>query len=615
MKMHRRPIAMLLAGFLFFSCVPAYAVTSMEKDNNYAAAILQLETYLESAGNSSAELAGVHASFDALGGYEQSRFLSYYTSVLMKIADEEYDYELYMFLDMLERNQSFNAYLKETLKGSSIGSVEELKAYAHGREYEHDGANSEAIACYGECLNYFDASARYFSLQQDKDQAVYNEAAAMLSRGDLAGAYFKFSEILRYKDSKERRDSIVSLLGYTPSSSTDNLEAVTGLKAAEIKETEITISWQKSRHASSYDVYYKKHSSDRWISAGSVDKTAKTFPGLEQGTSYDFKVVAALGGLKTDGTVLLNQRTGSVTPPPRSTPAPSPKPTKSPKPSPSPTLKPTIGSDFYTNKIACGYNTTFGLTTKGIVSSVGNNKNGRRDTSSWPVVIAVKAGVRHCVGLLSNGTVVTSGENGSGQRNTDNWDNIIAISAGDKYTLGLKRNGTVVSTGCNDYGQCNTGSWTNVTAIAAGGEHAVGLRSDGTVVAVGRNHHGQCNTQGWTNIIAIAAGEMHTLGLKADGSVVAVGYTGNGRCDTTQWKNVVAIAAGNAHSIALRSDGTVVAQGMNTDGRCNTSSWYNVVAVAGGGLNTMALKSDGTVLVIGNNEEGQCNVSGWNLLK
>ena len=116
--------------------------------------------------------------------------------------------------------------MKESLKGSSIGSAEELKAYAHGREYEHDGANTEAISCYGECLNYFDASARFFSLQQDKDQSIYNEAAAMLNRGDLAGAYFKFSEILRYKDSKERRDSIVNLLGYTPSSPTDYLEAV-----------------------------------------------------------------------------------------------------------------------------------------------------------------------------------------------------------------------------------------------------------------------------------------------------------------------------------------------------------------------------------------------------
>ena len=328
MKTYDGIIAMLLAGVLFLSCVPAHAMTTTEKENNYNAAILQLETYLESAGNSSAELAGVRAAFDALGGYEQSRFLSYYTSVLMKIADEEYDYELYMFLDMLERNQSFNAYLKETLKGSSIGSVEELKSYTHGRVYEHDGANSEAIACYGECLNYFDASARYFLLQQDKDQSVYDEAAAMLNRGDLAGAYFKFSENLRYKDSKERRDSIANLLGYAPSSPTDNLEAVTGLKAAETKETKITISWQKSRHASSYTVYYKQHSNNEWISAGTVSETKKTITGLKAETAYDFQVIAVSGQVKTKEALLQSVETVSTASTPL--PTPSPKSTANP---------------------------------------------------------------------------------------------------------------------------------------------------------------------------------------------------------------------------------------------------------------------------------------------
>ena len=339
MRIGYRLIALLLIGILFLSIVPAYAITSAEKEKKYSAAILQLEVYLQSAGNSSAELFGIRSSFDSLGGYEQSRFLGYYTSVLMKIADEEYDYELYMFLDMLERNQSFNAYLKESLKGSSIGSVEELKAYAHGREYEHDGANSEAINCYSECLNYFDASARYFKLQREKDQSIYDEAAAMLNRGDLAGAYFKFSDILRFKDSKGRRDSIVSLLGYTPSSPTDNLMPVTGLKVTSTGISSITLLWNKSNHATGYEVYYKKYNANNWINAGSEKNTTKTITGLEQGMSYDFKVIATIGVIKADSEVLPNQKTLTITPTPLVTATPVPKQTATP--SPKPTLVPT----------------------------------------------------------------------------------------------------------------------------------------------------------------------------------------------------------------------------------------------------------------------------------
>ena len=72
MKTYRRFIAMLLAGVLFLSCVPAYAMTSAEKENKYAAAIMELETNLESSGNSSADLAGIESTFRELGGYGSS---------------------------------------------------------------------------------------------------------------------------------------------------------------------------------------------------------------------------------------------------------------------------------------------------------------------------------------------------------------------------------------------------------------------------------------------------------------------------------------------------------------------------------------------------------------
>ena len=326
MKTYRRFIAMLLAGVLLFSCVPAHALTSTEKENKYAAAITELETYLETSGNSSADLAGIESTFQELGGYEQSRFLRYYVSVLMKIADEEYDGELNIILDMMDANQDFQKYLEETLKSSSIGSVEKLKIYAAARRLEHEGNVEAAIEEYMKCLSFFGADERYKSLLQSQYQIGYEKARELLKKNDYAGAYYQFDAVSSHSDSRQWMDSIVRQLGYTPSSPTDNLAPVDGLKAKNIGRTEITLSWNKANRAVSYEVYYKKGSGNDWINAGSINGTIKTLSGLEEGTSYDFKVIAVAGSIKAEETVLSNQKTASVTPTPKPTPTPTPTP-------------------------------------------------------------------------------------------------------------------------------------------------------------------------------------------------------------------------------------------------------------------------------------------------
>ena len=330
MKTYRRFIAMLLAGILLFSCVPAHAITNAEKDGYYSAALEELETYLENSGNSSADLAGIESTFRELGGYEQSRFLRYYVAVLMKIADESYDYELYTFLDILETNAGFKKYLEEDLKGSAIGTVEELKIYAAAREEEAKGNIDAAMSHYKTCSGFFDSSEHYLELRQNVDQAEYEKALELLRNGDMAGAYYCFLSVSPYEDSDIMIQSIQNQLGYTPSSPTDNLAPVAGLKATNIGRTEITLSWNHSNRAACYEVYYKKNNSSNWSDAGSVNGTTKTITGLEEGTGYDFKVLAAAGRVKAAETFLTNQKTASATPTPKPTPKPTPTPTPTP---------------------------------------------------------------------------------------------------------------------------------------------------------------------------------------------------------------------------------------------------------------------------------------------
>lgn len=98
---------------------------------------MDLETYLESFGQSNISLAGIEEVFGQLGGFEQSRSLMYYVQVLEKLENNDYSFNLSLLLDMLDNSDAFKAYLGDSLKGSAIDSVESLKHYAAGREYEH----------------------------------------------------------------------------------------------------------------------------------------------------------------------------------------------------------------------------------------------------------------------------------------------------------------------------------------------------------------------------------------------------------------------------------------------------------------------------------------------
>ena len=279
------------------------ATTTEEKSRQYQAAISELEAYLESYGNEG-NLYGIQSVFESLGGFEKSKWLYYYTTVLVKLSEETYDFDLLSALELMDSDQRFQDYLNDALRGSPLCSVEELKTYAEGREKENNADPEGAMDCYKNCMSYFDASERYKELRGNKYQHIYDQAMEMQNAGDLAGAYFLFSEIAPFEQSEDRKTVIEKLLGYTPESPTDNLLPVTEALVTSVQQTEVVLSWSASKHAKIYEVQYKQGGTDNWTSLGETDSTTYTVSGLAANTTYDFRIIAAIGKIRAEGAIV-----------------------------------------------------------------------------------------------------------------------------------------------------------------------------------------------------------------------------------------------------------------------------------------------------------------------
>ena len=92
-------LIVLILSLVTFSA--AHAQTTMEKDEIYNAAVLQLETYLEERHEESGKLQLILAAFEDLKGYNMSRQFSHYVTVLLKVANHEFDWELKIELESL----------------------------------------------------------------------------------------------------------------------------------------------------------------------------------------------------------------------------------------------------------------------------------------------------------------------------------------------------------------------------------------------------------------------------------------------------------------------------------------------------------------------------------
>ena len=311
-------ITVILSLLLVFTiAAPAYAaMTTEEKDERYRTAVLELEAYLESFGTSETSLEGIEAVFKSLGGYMQSRPLMYYTQVLKKLEADDYGFDLYSLLTLLEQNERFGEYLEETMKDSSIMPVRYLSDYTAGRRKEFEGDAEGAMGDYAKCLGFFDSDERYAGINHDIYESAYREAMALLDKGDFAGAYYAFEQTGHSMDSDERRASIVTMLGYTPENAADNPEPVTGLQVSGQEAGRAVLTWNSAAHAGGYEVAYRESGTQDWTVSGTTDENMATVSGLIMDTAYDFRVTAIVGTVRMENAELAGVWMAMPTPTP-----------------------------------------------------------------------------------------------------------------------------------------------------------------------------------------------------------------------------------------------------------------------------------------------------------
>ena len=140
------------------------------------------------------------------------------------------------------------------------------------------------------------------------------------------------------------------------------------------------------------------------------------------------------------------------------------------------------------NRISCGYDSTYLLSSNGDVFVCGSNTQGELatgaiDPSFYPQkipdvynAVSVSCGYLHGGIVINNGTVFTCGINNVGQVGTGNIDyknypyrirnidNAIGISCGKSHTAVLLSNGNVAVMGDNTFGQLGDGTTTTAYA-------------------------------------------------------------------------------------------------------------------------------------------------------
>ena len=207
---------------------------------------------------------------------------------------------------------------------------------------------------------------------------------------------------------------------------------------------------------------------------------------------------------------------------------------------------------------------------------------------SGKVVVAIAAGMAHCLALTSDGEVFAWGYNYDGELGNNSSTNsalpvpvitsgalsgktVVAIAAGYNHSLALTSDGNVYAWGDNTYGELGNNTTTSskvpvavntsgvlagatVVAITAGGGHSMALTADGKAFTWGRNNYGQLGNNSVTN-------------SKVPVAVITSGVLAS--------KKIVGLAAGNSHSLAVASDGNVYAWGFNNKGQLGNQGTTN----------------------------------------
>ncbi len=197
----------------------AAALTTREKENQYAMALEELEAYLDNTlmGVDAAQhLKGIMADFDELGNYSFSHELYCYAFILLKAEEEDYaDWHTVMYLDQLNSNDKLIKYLNDN-DDIALAAPAALEAYYNARKAEHEADLATAISEYKKCLSFFDAAKRQENLMEGSFAAAYKQGEKLMGQGKYEEAYAYFAQCRPYKDAEGCISFIIKQLGYDP---------------------------------------------------------------------------------------------------------------------------------------------------------------------------------------------------------------------------------------------------------------------------------------------------------------------------------------------------------------------------------------------------------------
>lgn len=307
-------------------------------------------------------------------------------------------------------------------------------------------------------------------------------------------------------------------------------------------------------------------------------------------------------------------------------------------------------------KVACGFNTTYVITSDGTLYGWGANEyaqlgDGTTTHSSEPVkimddVVDVAAGTGHVLAITSDGSVYAWGSNecnavGEGYGDIDSatedpvkcqsspvkvMDDGRSVSAGNQTSYVVKNDNSLYVWGLDQYYQLGmepnaeeetkyytagyveepTKLMDDVAEVSAGRHmSAMALKTDGTVYAWGNNTSG-----------AVGCGEDKQ---DEDGFVKEPVQVLDG---------CAAIASGNGHSLAIKTNGDLYAWGNNaykqlgldsvdhpdTDNPYQTTPKKvrgGVAEVASNGMHTIIRTKHGSLITFGNDAMGQCGTGAF----
>ncbi|HCC07470.1 MAG TPA: hypothetical protein DEP72_04860 [Clostridiales bacterium] len=417
----------------------------------------------------------------------------------------------------------------------------------------------------------------------------------------------------------------------------------TGLVASSVTQTEVTLNWNASTYAASYNIYANGNLIDNKTT------NSDTISYLVAGTSYTFTVTAVNTAGESSASTSVGITTTGVRP--------------------------------IALQVVTGHNFSLALMNDGTVESWGYNPYGQLGigntiSQNLPVTIPGLTGVKRLVvefgsslALMNDGTVKAWGWNVHGQLGIGNLPNqntpvtipdltgVSQIISGNASmsTFALMNDGSIKVWGYNGDGELGIGNTTNqyypvtlsglsgLKQITSGYNHTFALMNDGTVKAWGYNAYGQLGlgnvvtpqtspitVTALTGVKKLIAGANHGFALMNDGTVKSwgdntYGQLGLGNVVTPQSSPVTVsgltgvyqLVASDKGTFALLNDGTVKSWGSNINvdlGIGNTTQQNSPVDISGltgvrelvtGGYHTLALMNDGTVNVWGQNANGE----------